>query len=454
MEDPTEYSSNPSNTYTGKREAKPKINGKNLTTKGFIIGGITVVLLLLTGFIGSLVNERQNRRTEAIEEVSSKWANTQTISGPIVSIPYLEYFKDTGGTVTSQRRYIHVLPESLKINGKVVPEKRYRGIYEIVVYNSQLTLEGDFSETLGEDFNIPKQNILYNQAFLSVGITDLRGIEEKVTLNWGGSIIPFNPGIETSDVLSSGINCPLSLIPDSFNKATHFTLALTLKGSEFIHFTPLGKETEVTISSTWSDPSFDGAFLPDKREVTPTGFSAYWKVLHLNRNFPQSWLNGKYSINEYAFGVDLIYPVDSYSKTDRSVKYAILFIGLTFLVFFFLEVLNDKNIHPFQYILIGFALCIFYIILLSVSEHLNYSFAYLIASIMTIGLIFWYSRSILVERKLSLMVGANLLLMYGFIYTIIQLQDYALLMGSLGLFIILTVIMHFSRKINWKGLVS
>ncbi len=426
---------------------------RNIVFKALLIIGLTVLLLIPTFFINTLVQERMSRQKEAFREISSKWAETQTISGPILSIPYMEYFKDSIGNIHKEKKYIHILPDKLTVNGEVFPEKRYRGIYEIVVYSSKLEIGGIFSGLTAGNPGIAAENILFDQAFVALGITDLRGIEENITLNWNKEKYSFNSGVETSDVIESGINAALKLNKnDSLSTSYSFNLKLNLKGSQYIYFTPVGKETEVTLFSKWSTPSFDGAFLPDTREVTPGGFNAYWKVLHLNRNYPQSWINDKYSLGNSAFGVNLILPVDSYTKTDRSIKYAVLFIALTFLLFFFLELMNNKIIHPLQYILVGFALCLFYILLLSISEHLNYTIAYLIASVMTIGLITWYSNSILHYPKLAGLIAGNLVILYGFIFTIIQLEDYALLMGSVGLFIILAVVMWYSRKIDWTGL--
>lgn len=423
---------------------------QNLWLKGLIIGGLIFLLLIPTFLIDELVVERKNRQQEAFREISSKWAETQTVTGPIVSIPYLEYFKDTNNTIRTIKRYMHFLPDQLNITGDMQPEKRYRGIYEIVVYSSKLHFSGKFTNLLESDPSIAKDRILYNEAFASFGLSDLRGIKDNVALDWGKDNYSFNSGIATSDVLKSGISVPVRLNPaDSSLRSISFSMNLHLRGSQFLYFTPIGKETQVEIHSNWSTPSFDGAFLPDSRKVDLNGFTAHWKVLHLNRNYPQQWLNSGFSVGGSAFGVNLLLKVDNYTKTERSIKYAILFIGLTFLIFFFLEQLNRKLIHPVQYILVGFALCLFYTLLLSISEHIQYNLAYLVSSVMTIGLITWYSRSVLKDRKLSLLVGGNLLVLYGFIFTIIQVEDYALLMGSIGLFIILALVMHFSRKIDW-----
>jgi inner membrane protein len=426
---------------------------KNLAIKGLIIFGLIVFLMIPTILINNLVKERQARQDEAFKEISDKWAQTQTLAGPIVSIPYDDFYKDSNGAIHKEKKYIHVLPERLKITGDISPEKRYRGIFETVVYTSNLELTGYFPNLHPVIPAIPAENIHYDQAFLSMGIPDLRGIKDNVSLDWNGNSFQFNSGVETADVFRSGINSRIKIDrPDSVNHTYHFSIRLNLKGSQYLYFTPVGKETVVAIKSNWSAPSFDGAFLPDKREVTANGFTAEWKVLHLNRNYPQSWLGSSFAIDGSAFGVNLILTVDNYTKTDRSIKYAILFIALTFLIFFFLELLNNKPIHPLQYILIGFALCIFYLLLLSISEQIYFNLAYLIASIMTIGIITWYSGSILKDKKLATLVGGNLVILYGFIFALIQLQDYALLIGSLGLFVILLIVMYFSRKIDWRGL--
>jgi len=427
-----------------------------IALKGLIIIGLTLLLLIPAFFINNLVNERQTRQADAFKEISSKWAETQTIAGPILTIPYFEVKKDsTEKEVFRYKRYIHILPDQLNIEGNMNPEKRYRGLFEIVVYSSKLTFSGTFSNIVTQNLHVPKENILFDQAFISVGISDLRGIKESVTLVWNRQIKNFNSGIETNDIFKTAISTPISISKnDTSGEMYNFQFNLSLKGSQYLYFTPIGKETDVTISSNWKEPSFDGAFLPDNRIINSNGFKGDWKILQLNRNYPQSWLNSNYSIDNSAFGINLLLAVDSYTRTDRSIKYAVLIIVLTFLIFYFLELLNGKSVHPLQYILIGFALCVFYILLLSISEHTNYNLSYLIAAVMTIGLIWWYSNSILGEKKLAALVGGNLILLYSFIFTIIQLQDYALLMGSFGLFIILAMVMYYSRKIDWKSLRS
>ena len=420
---------------------------------------ILVVLIGLLGiptlFIDSLISERQSRRAETIEEISGKWGRGQTLAGPLLTIPYKEMYRDTSGKGYWVRKYIYVLPDVLKTHSVLKPEVRYRSIYEVAVYTSEVLLEGRF-DLLGIDgLGVPRNNILWNEATVTVGITDLRGISEQVSMKWNGAHQSFNSGLPTQDVFGRGISSHVDLSSNSSSNSTYdFFLQLQLRGSEYIRFTPVGKITESWVRSSWTNPSFDGTFLPTKRTVSNNGFEAYWKVLHLNRSYPQMWLNDAHTLTDSDYGLSLMLPVDQYQKADRSIKYAMLFIGLTFLMFFFLELINGKLVHPFQYLLIGLALCLFYTLLISISEYLNYNIAYLIASSMTIGLITVYSASVLRARNLALMIGSTLVLLYGFIFCLIQLEDYALLLGSIGLFLILAATMYYSRRIDWAALTT
>ena len=282
---------------------------------------------------------------------------------------------------------------------------------------------------------------------MSIGISDIKGITEQVDLKMNDSVVMFNPGLISSQILGSGLHIrfPLKEMP----KKMEFSFDLSLNGSERLIFTPIGKVTNVNLDSKWTEPSFDGSFLPSTRKVSDKGFSANWKVLHLNRNYPQSWSDDKHSLSGSQFGVNLKLPVDVYQKSMRVAKYALLFIVLTYLVFFFVEILNKILIHPIQYILVGIALVLFYVLMLAFSEQLYFDLAYILAALMTIGLIFLYCRSILKSWGLAAMTGAILTILYGFIFVIIQIQDYALLFGSLGIFLILAVTMYFSRKVDW-----
>ncbi|MCK4664699.1 MAG: cell envelope integrity protein CreD [Bacteroidales bacterium] len=429
---------------------KPSFSEKySAIIKIISIAFIILLLLIPTGLIRSLVREREATQQEAIWEVSSKWGNSQTITGPIITIPYISYIRGEKNEIIKIKSYAHFLPEELNINGKISPELRYRGIYEVIVYESELHFNGKFNYPDLLEMNIPIENVLFDEAYISIGIPDMRGIEENINVTLNDSVYSVNPGVESNDIIVSGVSTKIKINKKAEIKEINFNFDIYLNGSDALFFTPVGKETNVNLSSTWNNPGFNGAFLPDERNVDDNGFSAKWKVLHLNRNYPQQWTENNYNISESTFGVNLLLPVDAYQKSMRSAKYAVMFISLTFLIFFFIEVLNKKRIHPIQYILVGLALCVFYTLLLSLSEHIGFKFAYLIAAISTVTLITLYSKSIFKEKNLTILMGGILTVLYFYIYILLQLQDYALLLGSIGLFVVLAIVMYLSRKVDW-----
>lgn len=432
--------------------------------KGFFIGFLIFLLLIPTFMIQSIVSEREGRKSEVIREVSSKWGNSQQLIGPILRIPYYEISRieklNTNGKKeieqTKSLEYAYFLPNQLEINGLVNPEKRSRGIYEIVVYNSKATFDGDFTNISLDQFKALPENILWKDANVLFTLSDFRGITEDIELKWNGNKSFFSSGAKLpfareSNIALSGIYTPVQ-INDGGKGKYNFHFESNLKGSASLNIVPVGKTTKVMLKSNWQNPSFIGAFLPDKRVVNEKGFSASWKVLHLNRDFPQQWTgNAPETLTQSSFGVNLITPNDNYQQSSRSVKYAILIIALVFMAFFFTEILNNKRVHPFNYILIGLALCIFYTLLLSISEFLTFNISYLIASFLTICLVFLYSKSIFQNTQLSGLVALVMLTLYGFIFIIIQLEDTSLLIGSIGLFTILSITMYISRRINWQN---
>ncbi len=424
----------------------------SVTFKMFSIAFLAIILLIPAFMIQMVIQDREYRRNEAVQEISSKWGNEQTLAGPILTVPYKATIKDEAGNISNVTQYAHFLPDKLDVKGSLQPEVRYRGIYEAVLYTGKLQFGGQFSFPNFDDWAIDKQDILWNKAFLSVGIPDMRGINDKIELAWNSQKMLFEPGIESPDVVSSGVSVATPLIADKKGDTFTFDFQLNLNGSERLKFLPLGKETTVSLGSSWRNPSFDGAFLPDTRNIDTKGFTAQWKVLHLNRNFPQQWLGNGQNIQESAFGVKLLTPIDEYQKTARSSKYAIMFIFLTFLGFFFVEILNKMRIHPAQYLLVGAALCVFYLLLISLSEHIKFNPAYWVSTAATVILITAYSSTIFRSKKLTISICITLLALYGFLYSLLQLQDYALLMGSLGLFSILAAIMYLSRNIDWYNL--
>jgi inner membrane protein len=420
----------------------------SIVFKSIAIIIITLLLLIPTALVNDLIRERQYRKQDAVEEVSSKWGRQQTLSGPFIEIPYRELQTDNNNKPVYVKKYAHFLPEDVLIKGQIDPSVRHRGIYDIIVYNAELQASGTFNAVDLNALNISPENVLWNEAQIAYGISDLRGIQNSVILKLNEQQKIFSPGTSNHDVIGSGISVPLTL--DESKKTQSFSLNLSLKGSELLYFVPTGKETRIELTSSWQHPSFSGAFLPDTiPSVNNDGFSARWKVLNLNRNFPQQWSGSAYNIDESAFGLSLFQPADGYQKSDRSVKYALMIIGLTFLLFFFVEVLNKKPLHPFQYVLVGIAEVIFYSLLISISEHLSFNSAYIISSALTITLITLYTKAVLSSRRIAALMGGTLITLYGFLFTVLQMEDYALLIGSLGIFAILALLMYISRKVDW-----
>jgi inner membrane protein len=412
-----------------------------------IIGVLSLVLLIPAVMIQGLISEREQRRDGAIFEVSYKWGRPQVIAGPILTVPYKKLIKDEKDKLVAVIEYAHFLPEQLTINAELLPEIRYRGIYEVILYNSRLQVRGNFAPLDFTQFSIVAEDILWKDAFLALGLSDLKGIRDAVKIKLNDAEWIANPGVESKDVLEIGISVKPKL--NAPGERYDFAIDLDLNGSGEISFVPVGKETNVKVSSQWGNPSFIGEFLPVARQVQSNQFNAAWKVLHLNRNYPQQWIGSQHKITDSSFGVKLLLPIDEYQKTMRTAKYAIMFVALTFLTFFLTEVLNKKVIHPIQYILIGLALILFYTLLLSFSEHLKFNSAYLLSSFAIIALITAYTKSVLSNNLATAIIAGVLIILYGFLYIILQLQDYALLLGSLGLFIILAIVMYVTRKIDW-----
>jgi len=420
---------------------------QSYTAKLIVTFVILLILMIPQSMVSSLVFERQARSEEAITEVSDTWSRAQVISGPFLTIPYKVLLNQNDKIVT-RTEYAHFMPEVLDISSKVNPELRTRGIYEVAVYKSENLLNGEFLYPDFKDLNIDENNIIWNEATLNLGLSDVRGIEDLVSVGFGNQKKEFSPGVFNSDVVTSGISTKVD-IKGMAENSIKYSIPLNLKGSDTLQFVPVGKQTTVKMDSTWKDPSFYGAFLPDARNISDSGFNADWKVFHLNRNFPQKWRNEVKTISDSAFGVKLYVPVDQYQKTERTVKYAVLIILLTFLAFFFLEVTNKFRIHPFQYLLVGLSLILFYSLLLSISEHINFDYSYVISGLSIITMITLYTKSIFKKPILAAYISLILLIFYMFVFVILQMQDYALLVGNIGLFIVMALVMYLSRKIDW-----
>lgn len=408
--------------------------------KSVVTAVLILIMLVPTSFIQSLITEREDRQKEVVEEVSSKWALPQTVSAPYLVVPY------TDGGNTKDKKNLVVLPEQLNVNGSITEENRPRSIYKVLLYKSKLNFSGNFHPVLN---TADSAVLLLNEAKLCFGLSDFRGIEDKLSVSVNNNAYTLLPGLPDNSIDSTGLSVPVSITAGELDKGINFNMDISLRGSGGLHFLPLGSYSNFNIQSSWPGPSFDGNTLPAERKISDSGFLATWKFNAANLPFTSVIKDAKINTKGLDFGVSLVQPADQYVKSMRSAKYAILIIGLTFVLFFVFELMQKKPVHPVQYMLVGMALVIFYTLLVSISEMILFDYAYTIAAVATIVLISLYAKSHFKTWRSAIIFALLLSGLYGFIYVLISLEDTALLVGSIALFIVVAVIMYVTRKINW-----
>ncbi len=413
----------------------------SLSFKLAVIFFLVLILMIPASLIRELIREREGLKQQTETEIQENWGRSQTISGPVLTIPYYRKELTSEKETVKKLSYLYILPEALEICGELIPEIRYRSIYKVPVYSSKLKINGSYMPDKDIIANIGRDNILWHKARMEMAVSDLRGIQEAVNISFNNSPVNAEPGLSAGSPFESGFHTSVKLTGKDAEKISDFLVEIDLRGSNSINFTPMGKTTTVKLHSDWTEPSFGGAFLPMEREVNSEGFRASWKVLHFNRNYPQTWKNKKYNTSDSVFGVSLLLPVNEYRKTERSVKYALLFLTLTFTLFFFIEILNKKSVPAVQYLMVGASLIIFYVLLLSLAEQLGFTIAYIIAATAIILQISVFIYKIVNSLKTALITAGILSLLYVYLFVLLQLQEYALLMGSTGLFVILSIIM-------------
>ena len=430
--------------------------GQSVLVKCILVGVLTLLLLIPSVWIQNLISERQGRQEEVIGEISDKWSGKQLVGGPVLILPYKTRLaeKDTTGRVSYRDviTNIYLLPEKLDIASDVQPEVLHRAMFDAVVYNSKISVRGNFGALELRKSGIDPSQVLWGKAKMAIGLSDLKGLKNNPQIRLNDSVYQAESDFSSLKLFANN----LIVLPDlSARKNTNlaFRFELDVKGSSELQFMHLGKSTTVRVKGKWADPSFTGRHLPEDRQVSGGTFNAFWKMWYFNRPLPQQWMEGNTRLsqtdNDAIFGVTFILPVDQYQKTMRSAKYAVLIILLTFISLLFTEILNKKKVHLLQYVLIGAAMTIYYTLLLSFSEQVGFTAAYLIASLATVLLIGIFIAAVLRDRKPAIIFSAILAIFYGFIFVIIQLQDLALLFGSVGLFVVVAIAMYMSAQIDW-----
>ncbi len=457
--------------------------GFSLTTKMIIVGVLVFLCWLASLLVWGVISERQNRQAEAEAQIAEQWGRPQLVAGPIIAVPYYETVI-SGGVQSVVRHNLYVLPAELNIDTKLEPELRSRGIFNAPVYRASLAFTGKFAPPNYTLLGISPSSLRWNEAVLAVGISDVRNLKADDGGTLAGEKLTFLPGSSLWSVSNAGIHAVVTPKVLQGEQAFNFTLEVT--GSKGISFLPLGEETHVSASAPWGSPSFAGSYLPDEEKIDSGSFTASWHVSSLGRSYPSAWKSegesgtnfdandygsnnglfmstppkpvavystngdpGSNAIASSAFGVNLFREVTFYTLVSRTVKYAILFIALTFLAFYLFEISARIKVHPFQYLLIGAALVLFYLLLLSFAELVGFGFAYLLATILTLGLVTWYSSTVLGTGGRATRIAAILAVLYAYLYAILQLEQYSLLFGTLFLFIALAVVMRATRSIEW-----
>jgi inner membrane protein len=414
----------------------------SFTLKIAMLAFLGLFLLIPLEMIKSIIRERQKNSEDVNKEIALQWAGQQTISGPVLNIPV--WITPVKKDAEPYKTVFHIMPESMSVKSDIATEKRHRSIYQTVVYTADMNISGSF--IIPEMNTGEKSEFLWNEAYYTMGISDNRGLKGSVVLKSDSVDLEATPGLRDAELFGTGISFPVNLT--GTKNSIPYSVNLKVSGSQSLSFTPMGKRTEVALTSKWNSPGFSGNFLPADRVINDAGFNAKWLVTNLNRNFPQVWAGNKYNPVTDAFGVDFILPVDHYQKSLRSAKYGILFIALTFLALIFTELAVKESIHVFHYLLVSLALVLFFSLLNALSEYTGFNIAYLSSAIATIGLITYFLRKLFSKKGTVLLITGLLIFLYLFIFILLTLNDYAYLAGNIGLFVLLGITMKISMKLD------
>ncbi len=435
--------------------------------KFFLICGLILALAIPLFLVWALIEERDRRAESVRSEVAQEWGGAQAIDGPMLVVPYTvrRITKEGEKRIEEilERRAVF-LPETLAFTGNATTKVLHRSIYDVAVFATKLDIEGrfaspDMSEVAGE-----VESVRWRDAILVLGITDVSGLKTTAEITIDGTMkLPFEPSTAVPEQQQLyGIHARLAGASGLFSDAPQapklngfsFRLALTLNGSAELVFAPAARETTVSLTSDWPDPSFTGAFLPTDRKIEKTGFEARWQIPHLARAVPQSWSLPDQTLgrlSSYRSGVRFVVPLDFYQIVARAAKYALMMLATAFMAVFVLELRSQHRVHPVQYMFVGLALVFFYVLLLSFAEQTGFLPAYIGASGATIGLISVYTGLVQRSAAKALLMALVLGVLYGLLYMILQMEDYALLAGAIAGFVMLAAVMFATLRVDWSG---
>jgi inner membrane protein len=450
------------------KEYGMKAFGSFTKTSGFkilLLIAVILILLIPVAMIQHLIEERSSRACGAEQEIMQVWGDEYLVLGPVLQIPLVEtetvkIRNDKGEEKIEhrQKEYVfHLSPGDLEVETELETEIKKRGIFSVPLFSGQITMKGTFDTSQIEGRLKPNQTLYPEKAMLAIALSNQRGIRSVDHAGWNGGDLDFLSGSQGFGVSScrslgeGGIHSPVALEKGQ----NDFDISIGIQGGKSLRMVPLGDNSSLRVKADWPAPSFQGSYLPLKSRISEAGFEAEWRVSRLSRNIPAAW-TGSDEINSelYSalFGVDFFKPMDHYDMNTRAVKYALLFLVVPFLALFIMEsILRREHIHPVQYLLAGIGNVVFYLLLLSVSEHLPFAAAYWISAPAVTLMMLLYSRSLLGTWERSFLMAAVMLLCYAFLYFTLQSEDWALLIGSVGCFAIVAAVMFFTRRLDWYG---
>jgi len=450
-------------------------NQKQKKNTGFTSSGIfkimiliilILILLIPITMIRSLVYERSHRAEGAERSIMEAWGSEFTLYGPVIRIPVVEREEIITKTerdgekidIIQRNKTLWITPRDVDIKANFSAEKKRRGIFSVALFSGDVSIKGSFTFDRARDELKPNETLYPQQAEIIVGLTSQKGIRRIIKADWNGDELFFKPGNRNflyENSVNNGVNAISPFNTESINT---FDIQFAVQGGKSMRTIPIGEVTYTRIVSDWPSPSFQGGFLPTAYTLSQSGFDAEWEISYLSRSIPLFWItndrgeNNRINLHDEFFGVDFFKPLDHYALNERAVKYAILFLVIPFLTLFFLEIFSRKSIHPAQYLLSGLANIIFYLLLLSISEHIPFSFVYLIAAAALTCMMSLYAYSLLETRIRSACMGFVMALLYLIMYLTLNAEDWALLIGSIAAFLICAVVMFLTRKLDWNNL--
>ncbi len=449
-------------THKIKRDSQSFFS--SIAFRSFLIIVLLALMLVPLKMVQKLLEENNIHHASMLSEISKGWGENQTIIGPVLAVPYVEHLNSvetvtdsSGLTKTISRdvfndKVMIILPEELNINAKLNERHRKQGRYDSLVYKADVELNGYFNLDV-----LPQENkrysIRWKKSWLAIGLSDTKAINDSSPLRWENSSAKFEPGTRLLKLIPNGIHALMKNTKKGVERPS-FKIQLSFNGKSKFRFAPIGESTVAQLESSWATPSFQGAILPRSKILSKEGFTAEWSIPYLSRNYPQSWLlndENTYDLTELTTGVDLGSPPSVYSKVSQAANYGALFIGLTFLAFLIFEITVKSRIHIIQYALVGLSISLFYILLISLLERFSFQMAYLYSAGAILGIITLYTAFILKSLSKSMFILILLGSLYAAMYTILEIEEYALLVGAGVLLFIILLLMMATRSIDYDS---